>query len=58
MAKKAFDKIMVGLEDAVAHAEGDRSKGIVHKVKIRDVARRRRDRGCDVRSEGRTKGGI
>ena len=37
MAKKAFDKIMAGLEDAVAYAEGDRSKGVAHKVMVRDV---------------------
>jgi len=37
MAKKAFDKIMAGLEDAVAYAEGDRTKGVSHKVTVRDV---------------------
>lgn len=37
MAKKAFEKIMAGLDDAVAYAEGDRSKGVLHKVRIRDV---------------------
>ena len=37
MAKKAFEKIMSGLDDALAYAEGDRSKGVTHKVKIRDV---------------------
>jgi len=37
MAKKAFDKIMAGLEDAVAYSEGDRSKGGAHRVTVRDV---------------------
>lgn len=37
MAKKAFDKIMAGLEDAVAYADGDRTRGAAHKVKVRDV---------------------
>jgi putative transcriptional regulator len=37
MSKIAFEKIMAGLEDAVAYADGDRSKGIAHKVKIEDI---------------------
>lgn len=39
MAKKAFEKIMAGLEDAVAYADGDRSRGVVHRVKNKDVDR-------------------
>ena len=34
MAKKAFDKIMDGLTDALAHAEGDKARAKVHKVKV------------------------
>jgi putative transcriptional regulator len=30
MSRKAFDKIMVGLEDALAYAKGDKSRGIEH----------------------------
>lgn len=37
MAKKAFDKIMAGLEDAAAYADGDRTRGAAHKVMVRDV---------------------
>lgn len=37
MASKAFQKMMAGLEDAIAYAEGDTSRGKVHKVKIVDV---------------------
>lgn len=30
MAKRAFDLMMEGLEDAVAYVEGDASRGVVH----------------------------
>ncbi len=30
MSKKAFNKIMAGLEDAIAFAKGDTSRGVVH----------------------------
>ena len=34
MAGKAFDKIMDGLTDALAYAEGDESRGKAHKVEV------------------------
>ena len=34
MASKAFDKIMDGLTDALAYAEGDKSRGKTHKVEV------------------------
>ncbi len=34
MAKKAFDKIMDGLTDALAYAEGDKSRGKAHTVEV------------------------
>ena len=37
MASKAFKKMMAGLEDAIAHAEGDKTRGKTHRVKISDV---------------------
>jgi putative transcriptional regulator len=37
MARIAFEKIMAGLEDALAYADGDRSRGSAHEVKITDV---------------------
>lgn len=30
MSKKAYDKIMAGLEDAIAFAKGDMSRGVAH----------------------------
>ncbi len=33
MAGKAFDKIMNGLADAVAYAEGDKSRGKANEVR-------------------------
>ncbi len=33
MTKKAFDKIMAGAEAALAHARGDKSKGVAHIVR-------------------------
>ncbi len=37
MARIAFEKIMAGLEDALAYADGDSSRGMAHQVKIADV---------------------
>ena len=40
MASKAFEKIRVGLDDAVAHAQGDETRVQVHNIKapvIRDL---------------------
>ncbi len=35
--KSAFEKIMEGLNDAIAFAEGDRTRGVVRKVDVQDV---------------------
>jgi hypothetical protein len=32
MAQTAFEKIMAGLEDALAYADGDTSRGTAHQV--------------------------
>lgn len=37
MARIAFEKIMAGLEDALAYADGDTSRGKTHEVKLADV---------------------
>jgi putative transcriptional regulator len=37
MARIAFQKIMSGLEDAMAYADGDSSRGTTHQVKVGDV---------------------
>lgn len=37
MAKEAFDKIMAGLEDALAYAEGDKSRGVERAVDVSAV---------------------
>lgn len=37
MARKAFEKIMAGLEDAIAYAEGDTTRGVTHKIEIHEV---------------------
>lgn len=37
MARIAFEKIMAGLEDALAYADGDSSRGTAHAVKVADV---------------------
>lgn len=37
MTRKAFDKIMDGLTDALAYAEGDRSRGEAHAVEVPSV---------------------
>ena len=37
MARIAFEKIMAGLEDALAYADGDISRGTVHSVEVVDV---------------------
>lgn len=47
MARKAFESIMAGIEDAVAYAKGDKSRGKAHRVRIPTV---------DVRSARRKLG--
>lgn len=37
MARIAFEKIMAGLEDALAYADGDASRGTAHQVEVADV---------------------
>ena len=37
MTKGAFESIMAGLEDALAYARGDRSRGVAHEIEVRDV---------------------
>lgn len=37
MTKKAFESIMAGLEDALAYAHGDRSRGGAHEVEVQKV---------------------
>ena len=37
MARIAFEKIMAGLEDALAYADGDASRGTAHQVTVADV---------------------
>ncbi len=37
MSRKAFEKIMLGMEDALAYADGDTSRGVAHKVEIHEV---------------------
>lgn len=37
MARITFEKIMAGLEDALAYADGDASRGRTHPIKIADV---------------------
>jgi len=34
MARKAFDKILAGLEDGLAFARGDKSRGVEHIVRV------------------------
>ncbi|MGH6980070.1 MAG: helix-turn-helix domain-containing protein, partial [Stellaceae bacterium] len=34
MNKKAFDQIMAGLEDGIAYARGDKSRGVEHRVRV------------------------
>ncbi len=47
MAKEAFDNIMAGLSDALAYAQGDKSRGKKHLVKVPavDVAAARKKLG-------------
>ena len=35
--KSAFEKIMDGLNDAIAFAEGDRTRGVILKVEVQNV---------------------
>ncbi len=37
MARIAFEKIMAGLDDALAYAEGDSSRGVTHQVQVADI---------------------
>jgi len=37
MAGIVFEKIMAGLEDALAYSDGDASRGAAHEVKLADV---------------------
>lgn len=37
MARIAFEKIMAGLDDALAYADGDSLRGMSHQVKVADV---------------------
>ena len=37
MARIPFEKIMAGLEDALAYAAGDIARGTAHEVKVADV---------------------
>jgi len=40
MAKKAFDKIAAGLEDAIAFAQGDKTRGkVVRPLDIKSIRR-------------------
>jgi putative transcriptional regulator len=34
MAKKAFNRVMAGLEDAIAYAQGDKSRGHARLVEV------------------------
>ena len=47
MAKEAFDTIMAGLSDALAYAQGDKSRGKKHLIKVPavDVAAARKKLG-------------
>jgi len=37
MSKAAHDKIMAGLDDALAYAKGDASQGVSHRVRVPQV---------------------
>lgn len=37
MARIAFEKIMAGLEDALAYCDGDSSRGTTHRVEVAKV---------------------
>lgn len=37
MGKAAFERIMAGLEDAVAYADGDKARGVEHAVTVETV---------------------
>ena len=37
MATKAFEKIMAGMEDALAYAEGETTRGVAHQIEIQEV---------------------
>lgn len=37
MTDKAFNKVMDGLDDALAYAEGDRTRGKVHRILVPEI---------------------
>jgi tetratricopeptide (TPR) repeat protein len=41
VTKAAFDSVMAGLEDALAYARGDRSRGVAHEVEVAEVGERK-----------------
>lgn len=41
----AFDKIMAGLDDALAHAESDETKAVLHTLEAVDVKKIRKKTG-------------
>lgn len=45
MKKENFNKLLAGMEDALAYAEGDASKGVAHAVEAVDVASIRKAQG-------------
>lgn len=45
MAKQAFESIMAGMEDALAYAKGDTSRGVARKVHAVDVKAARQKLG-------------
>jgi len=45
MSKKAFDKIMAGVEEAIAYAHGETAGSVTHTVETVDVAALRKSMG-------------
>ena len=45
MTKKAADKILAGIEDAVAYVEGNEARGVSHTVEVVDVRSIRKSLG-------------
>ena len=56
MARIAFEKIMAGLDDALAYADGNNSRGTVHRVNVL-LTQRRGDatKGCNLVLTNQTK---
>ena len=48
MTRMAFDKIMDGLTDALAYAEGDKNRGKAHEVEAPRAGRPRRRRRSEI----------